>query len=139
MGLRYGTPLLRWRQSSSMVSGILTIWSPWSIKDLPKSWRSLGGFPSHSYEVWGRKSGLGVPNVVTSSHGTPGLAAWHSFPKGSRGEGFSGGPCGSISPRAWTIFGRGPIGSVHLRNVPRLEAIQPHPNVLSAASRIHFR
>lgn len=42
MGLRYGTPLLRWRQSSSMVSGILTFWSPWSIKDLPKSWRSLG-------------------------------------------------------------------------------------------------
>lgn len=42
MGLRYGTPLLRWRQNSSMVSGILTIWSPWSIKDLPKSWRSLG-------------------------------------------------------------------------------------------------
>lgn len=48
-------------------------------------------------------------------------------------------PAGSISPRAWTIFGKGPIGSVHLRHVPRLEAIKPHPNVLSAASRIHFR
>lgn len=46
------------------------------------------------------------------------------------GESFSGGPCGSISPRAWTIFGKGPIGSVHLDHVPRLEAIQPHPNVL---------
>jgi hypothetical protein len=28
MGLRYGTPLLRWRQDSSMASGILAIWSP---------------------------------------------------------------------------------------------------------------
>lgn len=85
MGLRYGTPLLKWRQSSSMVSGILTIWSPWSIKDLPKSWRSLGVSLS-------QLSKFGVERVdsrgrmVTSSHGTPGLAAWHYFPKGSRGE-----------------------------------------------------